>query len=195
MKWIARPSSLLLVVLLQACASGGVRAPIESRGEASAPAVAAPPAAPTPSPPLVPGVRALPDAPRPAAEPLPDEIPEGKQLALAKPAEAPVPRDAATSSLLAAAMQAASRNDWDRAQAALERAVKLAPQDADLWRQLAYTHYRRGDQEQALQTAQRALSLPGAAAEQARTWALIADIQTARGDADAAAAARARATP
>ncbi|MGE0485734.1 MAG: tetratricopeptide repeat protein [Gammaproteobacteria bacterium] len=147
-------------------------------------------------------MRALPDRPVPKAEPLSDEEPGGTgQLAMAAPTErlvpepVPAPRDPATASLLAAAMQAVTRDDWERALAALERAVKLAPDDAGLWYQLAYVHHRRGDHEQAVQTARRALSLPVSAAERARTWLLIAEVETARGDAAAAAAARAQAEP
>ena len=77
-----------------------------------------------------------------------------------------------------------------RAQAALERAVKLSPQDAELWRQLAYTHYREGDLVQAAAHAERAVAL---APESTAGWALVADIEAARGNAAAAERARRKA--
>ncbi|MEQ8659987.1 MAG: tetratricopeptide repeat protein, partial [Gammaproteobacteria bacterium] len=104
------------------------------------------------------------------------------RLALATPA-----RGGAAQSLLTAAVQAAAAGEWDRAQAALERAVRLAPQDAELWRQLAYTHYRAGDLEQAAAHAGRAVAL---APDDSAGWQLIADIESARGNAAAAARAR-----
>jgi|GEM_PF-3249080 Flp pilus assembly protein TadD len=107
----------------------------------------------------------------------------------------PVIRDPATQSLLVAAMQAATQGEWERAQATLERAVKLSPTDNGLWRQLAYTHYRRGDSEQALVIAERSLALSDSRAERVESWNLIADIETARGNHEAARKARAEAGP
>ncbi len=200
MTFDARISVLLLAGLLSACAGGGTRAPVEERARGGA-APAAAPAAPV-------GkadagrrdgvvVEALPEAVSPRLEPLPDETEEPladddaatQQLVLAAPA-APA-RDSATQSLLSAAVQAAALGEWDRAQAALERAVKLSPQDAELWRQLAYTHYREGDLAQAAAHAERAVALAPASAA---GWALVADIESARGNEAAAARARRKAT-
>ena len=113
------------------------------------------------------------------------EPPSAQQLALAEdPYSAAPPSSAAVQTLLAAAMQAATRDDWDRAQAALERAIKLAPQDTSLWTQLAYTHLRDGDLDQARELAQRALSLKSThTSDTAGVWRLIAEIETARGNA------------
>ena len=118
--------------------------------------------------------------------------PSAQQLALAEdPYLSVPPLDVAVQTLLAAAMQAATRDDWDRAQAALERAIKLAPEDTNLWTQLAYTHLRQGEFDQASQLVQRALSItPAKTSDKAAAWRLIADIETARGNATDAAYAR-----
>lgn len=196
----ARIGVLLLAGLISACAGGGTRAPVEERTrEGAAPTTAAPAAPAAAVREADTGrrsgviVEALPEAASPRLEPLPDDAGEAvvdgdagaQQLALAAPA-----RDSATQSLLGAAVQAAAAGEWDRAQAALERAVKLSPQDAELWRQLAYTHYREGDLAQAAAHAERAVAL---APESAAGWALVADIETARGNAAAAERARRKA--
>ena len=101
----------------------------------------------------------------------------------------------AVQSLVAAANTAAARRDWDQAQAALERAVKLAPAKSSVWQQLARTHLQSGDVERAREVAQRALSLAAAdGRENVAAWRLIGDIEQARGDAGAAQMARATAS-
>ena len=105
-----------------------------------------------------------------------------------------LPQNVAVQSLVAAAMQLAGRGEWDRAQAALERALKLSPNDSSLWTRLAFTHYRRGTLKQAEELAQRALSLASARpGEQAAALRLIADIETAQGNSVQAASARRKA--
>ena len=106
----------------------------------------------------------------------------------------PLPQNVAVQSLVAAAMQLAGRGEWDRAQAALERALKLSPNDSSLWTQLAFTHYRPGTLKQAEELAQLALSLASARpGEQAAALRLIADIETAQGNSVQAASARRKA--
>jgi Tetratricopeptide repeat len=130
------------------------------------------------------------------AEPLPpedltseaiEELGQGTVATMpAAPAVSP-----AVQSLLAAANTAAAQRDWDQAQAALERAVKLAPAKSMVWQQLARTHLQSGDVERAREVAQRALSLAAAdGRENVAAWRLIADIEQARGDAGAAQTAR-----
>ena len=62
-------------------------------------------------------------------------------------------------SLLALANQAVSKKDWEKAKSALERALKITPGDASIWRRLAYCYHQTGNYEQALAQAQRASSL------------------------------------
>ena len=166
---------LLLCLLLVGCAGPAGRvqtpAPIEDRR----------PAVETP-------VETEPELPRNSAQ----TSSSSPQLAFTEDAFRPAPPSStAVQTLLAAAMQAAARDDWDRAEAALERAIKLAPQDSSLWSQLAYTHLRQGALEEAGEIAQRALSLASTRpADKALVWRLIADIETARGNSAAANAAR-----
>lgn len=195
---------LAAAMMLGGCASpgGGGTAPIEDR---AAPRPAAPqPAAPLPTP----TVRAMPvpatPLPEPSALPEPDDytVPgleplpaPPPTLAHAEPPSAPAPTAARpVQSLLDAATAAAERGEWDRAQATLERALKLAPNDPSVWTQLAYTHFRQGQFEQAHELAERGLAVSTAGGpEQAALWQLIADVEMARGNVDAAQAARARA--
>lgn len=65
----------------------------------------------------------------------------------------------AVASLSALANQAVLKKDWEKAKSALERALKIAPEDASIWRRLAYCYHQTGNYEQALAQAQRASSL------------------------------------
>jgi len=137
------------------------------------------------------------------AEPLaPDDdgmsLPEqaGDELPTPPAASVPAPPSLspAVQSLVNAANTAAAEKNWDRAQAALERAVKLAPSESSVWRQLAYTHLQSGDPERAREVVQRALSLAAAdGRENVEAWRLLGDIEQARGDTAAAQMARANA--
>lgn len=75
----------------------------------------------------------------------------------------PAPRPAAVgspaASLLAAARQALACNDLPRAEADLERALRLEADNGLLWHTLAETKYREGDNRQAVQLALRANTL------------------------------------
>ena len=196
------PLAMGVLLALTACAGSATRAPIEARDEQPAAASGDAPAVSATTTRQRPAVVATPvDLPVPA---IPVEVPEefasddatgdaGEQLALAHaPAALEPPRNRAAQSLLDAATQAAARGEWERAQAALERAVKVSPDDAALWRQLAYTQYRRGEFGQAIEIAQRALRVDPAPPAATETWRLIADIESARGNQSAAAAARSK---
>ena len=100
----------------------------------------------------------------------------------------------ASRALVQSALVAVGRGDWERAQAALERALRLEPDNAALWRQLAYTHHRRGATMEAELHAQRAasLSVPGSD-DYRQSWALLVDIYAATGDEERAGEARNRA--
>ena len=101
----------------------------------------------------------------------------------------------AVQSLITAANTATTNRDWDQAQAALERAVKLAPTKSSVWLRLAQTHLLSGDLERAREVGQRALSLAAADGdENVAAWRLIGDIEQARGDVSAAQVARTTAT-
>jgi tetratricopeptide (TPR) repeat protein len=65
----------------------------------------------------------------------------------------------AVASLSELANHAVSKKDWEKAKSALERALKIAPGDASVWRRLAYCYHQTGNHQQALAQAQRASSL------------------------------------
>lgn len=157
-----------LCVALTACATSERierSAPIEDRAntEQKTPSIAQPAAAPPQT--------------HHAAPPV-------EQLArLHAPEVVTKPRLPAATQLLAAARQASASGDYQKAMAALERGLKLAPRDHELWQQLAYTHYQSGDLDQAFALAQRALSLTALnSPRRADSWRLISAIERARGD-------------
>ena len=99
----------------------------------------------------------------------------------------PKPSDPAVQSLVNVAREASARGEWERAQAALERALKLAPDDAALWTQLAYTHFRRGDLDQAQELAERGLVQASTGKQDdAATRRLLQQIEAARPRSDSA---------
>ena len=125
------------------------------------------------------------------AEPLGPEDDDGAPAEATSAAPALSP---AVQSLVTAANTAAAERNWDRAQAALERAVKLAPAKSSVWRQLAAVHLQSGNPERAREVVQRALSLAAAdGRENVAAWRLLGDIEQARGDTGAAQLARANA--
>jgi tetratricopeptide (TPR) repeat protein len=65
----------------------------------------------------------------------------------------------AVTSLSVLANKAVLEKDWEKAKSSLERALKIAPGDASIWRRLAYCYYQTGNYQQALAQAQRASSL------------------------------------
>lgn len=118
------------------------------------------------------------------------------------PAEAPEPdRDAdseagmaAVQRLLADARAASDNGDNDRAGALLERALRIRPDSAVLWHNLAIVRYREAAYEQAADLAGRSLSHAGDNRElKARNWQVIAASRQMLGDEDGAARARERA--
>lgn len=173
------------LLLIVGCAGGPPRdaAPVETRRPEPA---AAPAAAATVAPERV--------VPPPAPAPEIDEPVAPEPGAAPEPGVAPVrERAGAVQSLLAAAAAARTRGELDRAQAALERALRLAPGDYEIWYRLARVHYQQGDFDQALQLARRTLSLSPPLAAASAAWRLIADSHAALGADDAARAARRRA--
>ena len=88
------------------------------------------------------------------------------------PAEtAPRPKEpepgvaAAYGPLLAKADTAASRGDYEQALALLERAQRIAPDNAAIYLDMARTHFARGDYSQAAATAERGLLYCNSAAQ------------------------------
>lgn len=151
------PAVILLLVL------GGCAAPAPR--EPGAPVRAPAPVVDVPAP--------APQAPAAPREP--------EQLALRHVPDKPaIPaRSEAANALLAAATRAGAAGDFERAIAALERGVRLAPRDHLMWQQLAMMHFRAGDADQALAFAERARALDAQAGVAAATDELIRALQRA----------------
>ena len=77
-------------------------------------------------------------------------------------AEPPPSRNAGVVSLQSQAADERAAGDYERAAATLERAIRLAPQDAALWLDLATVRLAQARPDQAEGLARRAASLAGA---------------------------------
>ncbi|MGE3773559.1 MAG: tetratricopeptide repeat protein [Gammaproteobacteria bacterium] len=188
------------LLVLAGCAGNQYVAPIEGRSVQQEKAVAAVPplAKPTPVPAPQPGgpiVRALPDVEGPAARAIPipeagtSAAPLAPSDAMALPAPAPA-RAPAIAELLAKAERSSAQGQHDAARANLERAVKIAPRDAELWQKLAMLSYAQGDFAQAKSLAERSNSFaPRNSALASRNWTLIGNAELKLGNQSAAAAA------
>ena len=169
---LTRVLPVLCFSLLSACAGmdggRGIPAPVEDRSGAGAavqgrsvttPAQptqpATPPAARTnPARTVVPGIDDLP--PRTVAP----GIPAPQPAPAPAPAPMPMPGMPATpeAALLMEVDAALAAGDMERAAAVAERAVRIAPRDANLWYRLASIRARQGRTDEAAGIARRALS-------------------------------------
>lgn len=123
----------------------------------------------------------------PDADPSPEGAPEPA------PEAREAPGSAAVRSLLADARAASDDGDHGRAGALLERALRIAPDNAVLWHNLAIVRYREAAYAEAESLAQRSLSHDDADAElRRRNWELIAVSRRMRGDTAGAEQARER---
>ncbi|TVQ72793.1 MAG: tetratricopeptide repeat protein [Chromatiaceae bacterium] len=148
------------------------------------------PPAPTPS---EPPTRAQVPAPEPVPEPEPrvEPTPETSRvpapsIARQEPAREEQARTQQPPAVLALARDADDRmqqGDADGAAAALERALRIAPDDARLWQRLAAVRLEQGQPEQAVNLAGRSNALArGDQALQARNWRIIAEARRRMGD-------------
>ncbi|MBI2381444.1 MAG: tetratricopeptide repeat protein [Gammaproteobacteria bacterium] len=82
-----------------------------------------------------------------------------------EPAAPPPLANPAVAALVARAQEFAGQNQWDRAAAELERGVRIAPQDGQVWLLLAEARFQQGQYAPAVQLARRAQTLlpPGSA--------------------------------
>jgi len=130
-----------------------------------------------------------PDAPEPEVdEPEVDEPPE--EAAEPEPEREPAIPDAVIE-LVADAREASQNGDYDQAAAYLERAVRISPDLAPLWQNLAVVRFQQGDYGQAEQMARRSIRLAdGDRALQRRNWQLIEASRAEQGDEEGAHEAR-----
>lgn len=93
------------------------------------------------------------------------------------------PANPAVAALLRDADAAAAAGAHDRAAASIERALKVEPRSAELWRRLAQAKLAQGQSDQAENLARRSSSLaPGNRSLLISNWHLIAAARDARGD-------------
>lgn len=116
------------------------------------------------------------------------------------PAQAPVVAastpvvTAPVQALLTTAQQQRAQGDLNGAASSLERALRIAPQEAQVLYRLSEIRLMQGDAAQAEQLAQRGLSnSSGRPALQAGLWDLIAEARDKQGDRQGAAEARQKA--
>ena len=120
-------------------------------------------------------------APTTPAPPAPEQVDAIRPEPASPPGGASAPptaRSAAVVSLQSQAATERSAGDYERSAATLERAIRIAPQDASLWLDLALARLAQSRPEVAEGLAQRAAALAGpddalrrraeAVAEQAR---------------------------
>lgn len=82
----------------------------------------------------------------------------------------------------------------DEAAATLERALRIEPRNATLWQRLASVRLAQGETAQAIQLAQKSLSLAGDnRALRAADWRVIGEAYTQRGEDERARLAFAKA--
>ncbi|MGM0676250.1 tetratricopeptide repeat protein [Ectothiorhodospira marina] len=159
------------------------------------------PPAPTPS---EPHARAQVPTPEPVPEPEARTEPTPETSRVPAPSiarqESPQPQSAPTRqppAVLALAKDADNRmqaGDADGAAAALERALRIAPDDARLWQRLAAVRLEQGQPNQAVNLAGRSNALARGDRElQARNWRIIAEARRRMGDATGARDAEERA--
>jgi Flp pilus assembly protein TadD len=133
---------LAMAALLAACATS----PGPATGGASRPAPSPVPRYPAPAPAPYPG-SGPPPAQRPAPAPVPAPVPPA----------APKPDPSVTLALREQSLAAAARGDSAGAIALIERALRIEPNRAELWIDLARLHLDEGDAAGAEQFARKAL--------------------------------------
>lgn len=197
---------VMVLAMATGCAVGprraGEAAPVEDRGPGAGTAKAVP----VPPPPPTVEVRPLVPEPaivtRPAAPDTGSAAPplDAPGAAGDRPADASATRWAARASnpavvaLLDHAGQYATAGELERAAASLERALRIEPQNAGLWHDLAALRLEQRQYGQAESLAAKSNALAaGDDRLRALNWRLIAQARRSRGAAEAADAAEAQA--
>lgn len=98
------------------------------------------------------------------------------------PSNAPKPQASATLALQSQSQAAAAAGDLPRAIQILERAIRIAPDDAELWIELARLHLEDGNAAQAEQFARKALLFTGKRYDlEQQAWSIIGDARKSQG--------------
>ena len=122
--------------------------------------------------------RVEPTAPEEGVEEAVDEVPADPEPEPEEDPTADAVRD-----LLREAQQASDEGDHERSGALLERALRITPDNAVLWHNLAVVRYRQDELDQAESMAQRSLShLSDNPDLERRNWEIIAVSRHLRDD-------------
>ena len=140
--------------------------------------------APPRRPPAAPPVVNRPAIPPPTAptQPYPSYPPptQAPTPAPSQAAPAPKPQSSVTLALQDEAQHAATAGDYAKATQILERAIRIEPDRAELWLELARVHLKEGDAAQAEQFARKALLFTGNRYDlEQQAWVVIADAKAA----------------
>jgi hypothetical protein len=131
------------------------------------------PRAPTPVPP---STQTRPPQQYPApTQPAPQPIPQTPAPVQPQPQQ-PKPQSTVTLALQDEAQRAATAGDLPKAIQILERAIRIQPDSAQLWIELARCHLKEGNAAQAEQFARKALLFTGNRYDlEQQAWVVIAD--------------------
>ncbi|MEZ5584600.1 MAG: tetratricopeptide repeat protein [Candidatus Competibacteraceae bacterium] len=152
-----------------------------------------------PEPPVVeePVVAAPIEPPPPEPTPPPAPTPPPQPVRPVEPQPAQISREGnqAVVALLDSAANYVDGGEWDKAGAALERALRIEPKNAGIWHDLAQIRLQQRQYQQAESLAAKSNSLSGTNNNiKARNWRLIAVSRRAAGNSSGADAAEAQAT-
>jgi len=187
MKYISRFSSRFSVIAaaglaLAACAPLPTRQTLPPAPQQAKPA----------PPPAVPNVVVRPiQMPEIRDQPLQESAPE--VIAPREPAPALRPASPAVVALMNRARLQADTGEMDQAAASLERALRIEPQNASLWLELAQIKLHQGNPSQAEQMALRAVRFAADDRTEREAWGIVALARQSQGDAAGAAEARRKA--
>ena len=144
----------------------------------------------------IPATDALPNTGSPAvvtAQPqyTPNTTPEAADTSPTPPtSDTRAPHDSTITALVTRANEQAAGGQYQAAAGSIERAIRITPDDAELWYDLARIRLRQGELDEAEELAVKSRSMAaGHPALQARNWRLVALIRQQRSDPDGAAQA------
>jgi tetratricopeptide (TPR) repeat protein len=80
--------------------------------------------------------------------------------------------------------------NYEQAENALERALRISPRNATLWSKMARIKYAKGDYQQAASMAMRSNTMGGSLSQKKENWQIIADAREQLGDLSGAEQAR-----
>ena len=142
--------------------------------ESSPPRSYPPPAPPVVNRPAIPPSTSAPTQSYPQyPQPTPSPAPSTAQ-------PTPKPQSTVTLALQDEAQRAATAGDYTKATQILERAIRIEPDRAELWLELARVHLKEGDAGQAEQFARKALLFTGNRYDlEQQAWVVIADAKAA----------------